>query len=117
MAASLPRRGVGMEAVARNSRPVEPETPQRRGLGPALDLAPAHLWLRPLALLTGAAARAAVAEERALTLAGGAGAFAMVEALGRLASGEVVAALGSLAELRRWAERRGGATVARVESQ
>ncbi|MGO8916314.1 MAG: dihydropteroate synthase [Stellaceae bacterium] len=104
-----------MEAAARKPLPAEPEQPWHRSLEPSLDIVPAHLWLRPLALLSGQAARAALAEDRALTLAGSADAFAMVEALGRLASGEIVAALGSLAEVSRWAEQRGGATAARVD--
>lgn len=106
-----------MDAALRKPRPAEPEAPHHRGLDLTLDIAPAHLWLRPLALLSGEAARAARAEDRALPLAGGASAFVMVEVLGRLASGEVAAALGSLAELRGWAEKRGGATAARVASQ
>jgi dihydropteroate synthase len=117
MAVRVPRQEVEMEAAVREPRPAEPEMPRRRSLDPSLDIAPADLWLRPLALLSGEAARAARGEGRALKLAGGASAFLMVELLGRLASGEVVSALGSLAELQGWAQRRGGATVARVASQ
>lgn len=106
-----------MDAALRKQRLAEPETPHRRGLDPTLDIVPEHLWLRPLALLSGEAARTAQAEARALPLAGGASAFVMLEALGRLASGDVVAALGNLVELRHWAEQRGSATAARVASQ
>jgi dihydropteroate synthase len=104
-------------ARAETAPPAEPELPQRRGLDPALDIDPDHLWLRPLALLSGRAASVALAEGRALALAGGGSAFAMVELLGRLGSGEVVAALGTIAEVRRWAAERGAATAARLERQ
>ncbi len=104
-------------ARAESATPAEPELPQRRSLNSALDIDPDHLWLRPLALLSGQAADAALAEGRALRLAGGGSAFAMVELLGRLASGEIVAALGTIAEARRWAAERGGATAARLERQ
>ena len=118
MTASLPRRGVELEAVARTPDPAEPELPRRCRLDPSFDIAAAYLWLRPLALLSGAAARAARAEDRALPLAGGgAVAFTMVEALGRRPSGEIVAALGTIAELRRWAAERGAGMAARVARQ
>ena len=106
-----------MEAVARTPDPAEPEPPRRCRLDPSLDIPAAYLWLRPLALLSGAAADAARVEDRALALAGSATAFTMVEALGRRPSGEVVAALGSIAELRRWAAERGAGMAARVARQ
>jgi dihydropteroate synthase len=108
-----------MPAAARAaaSSSAEPALPLRRRLDPALDLDPDHLWLRPLALLSGPAAAAALAENRALPLAGGDTAFTLLELLGRTASGEVVAALGGVAEMQRWAAGRGGATAARVERQ
>ena len=107
----------GGERPPESATSAEPELPQRRSLNSALDIDPDHLWLRPLALLSGQAADAALAEGRALRLAGGGSAFAMVELLGRLASGEIVAALGTIAEARRWAAERGGATAARLERQ
>ncbi len=107
---------MAVAARAETSRPAEPE-PLRRGLDSALDIAARHLWLRPLALLSGQAASTALAEGRALPLAGGAGAFSMIELLGRQASGDIVAALGSVAEIRSRATQRGGATATRVERQ
>jgi dihydropteroate synthase len=104
-------------ARAEGAIPAEPELPQRRSLDPALDIDPDHLWLRPLALLYGQAAHAALGEGRALRLAGGDAAFSMIELLGRSRTGEVVAALGGLDEARRWAAGRGGAATARLEHQ
>jgi dihydropteroate synthase len=104
-------------ARAESARPAEPELPRHCSLGPALDIDPQHLWLRPLALLSGHAAGAALGEGRALRLAGGDIAFAMVELLGRSGAGEIVAALGGIDEARRWAAGRGGATGTRLEHQ
>ncbi|HTY69279.1 MAG TPA: dihydropteroate synthase, partial [Alphaproteobacteria bacterium] len=81
---------------------------------PAVE--PEHLWLRPLGLLADAAAQAAQRNGAALPLAGGPLAFTMVEVLGRLRSGEIVAALGSIAEVSRWAAQRGAPVKARVDT-
>jgi dihydropteroate synthase len=81
---------------------------------PAVE--PAHLWLRPLGLLADAAAQAAVRDSAALPLAGGPLAFAMVEALGRLPTGEIVATLGSTSDVVRWAKPRGPEVGARVDA-
>jgi dihydropteroate synthase len=69
---------------------------------PAIE--PERLWLRPLGLLADAAAQAAIREGAALPLAGGPLAFAIMEVLARTASGEIVAALGSTADVLRWAK-------------
>ncbi len=74
-----------------------------------------RLWLRPVGLLSGAAAAAARAKG-ALPLAGSGLAFSMVEILVRRHHGEVATALGSLTQVRRWAEH-GSAVATRVESQ
>lgn len=79
-------------------------------------IVPERLWLRPLGLLADAAAQAAMRGGAALPLAGGPLAFAMVEVLGRSPSGEIVAALGSTADVTRWAASRGPALDARVEA-
>jgi len=81
---------------------------------PAVE--PEHLWLRPLGLLADAAAQAAQRNGAALPLAGGPLAFTMVEVLGRLPSGDIVAALGSIAEVSRWAAQRGAPVKARVDT-
>jgi dihydropteroate synthase len=80
-------------------------------------VAPERMWLRPVGLLTGAAAEAARAEGLALPLAASGLAFPLIEVLGRRSGGEVVTALGPIAQLRRWAEARGGPMAARVEQQ
>ena len=107
-----------MAAAARAATPtpVEP-VPSYRRLDATLDFDPAHLWLRPMALLSGRAASTALAENRGLALAGTGDAFSLLELLGRRASGEIVAALGGVAELRLWAEERDRATVERIEQQ
>lgn len=81
------------------------------------QLAPERLWLRPLALLGDAAADIAVRDGTALRLAGGVLAFATVELLARQPSGEIVAAIGALSALDRWATQRGGATRQRIDEQ
>ena len=86
------------------------------GLDALPAIAPEHVWLRPLGLLADVAARAAIRDGTALPLAGGPLAFAMVEALGRSSTGEIVAAIGATADILRWAEARGGELQARVET-
>jgi dihydropteroate synthase len=81
------------------------------------ESAPEHLWLRPAGVLWGAAAEAAIAEGLASPLVGGPGAFVMVEALGRRASGEAIAAASDLPRLRGWSERLGSAVAARIAGQ
>ncbi|HXP32168.1 MAG TPA: dihydropteroate synthase, partial [Stellaceae bacterium] len=65
----------------------------------------ARIWLRPLGLLEGAAAEAAIAAGWALRLAGGGIAFTSVEVLARLSDGAVAAAVASLPQLRVWTRR------------
>jgi len=65
--------------------------------------------LCPEEILTGAAARDAVARGRALPLAGGPLAFAAVEVLERAADGSAGSRYLTLAELKDWAARRGQA--------
>lgn len=81
------------------------------------EAAPEHLWLRPLGLLGDAAAGAAVRDGAALPLVGGTLAFTMVEVLARQASNGIVAAVGTLRDLDRWAGQRGGAMRSRVDEQ
>jgi dihydropteroate synthase len=64
-------------------------------------------WLRPVGLVRGTAAARAVADGLALPLAGGGGAFGVVEVLARQPDGAVAAALASLPLLRAWAARGG----------
>ncbi len=65
--------------------------------------------LCPEEILTGAAARDAVARGRALPLAGGPLAFAAVEVLERMADGSAESRYLAIAELKDWAARRGRA--------
>jgi dihydropteroate synthase len=73
----------------------------------------ARLWLRPLALMTGAPA-AAIARGEAMPMSGGA--FTWLEVLARRAGG-VVAATAPLARLRRWSAARGPTAARRIEQQ
>jgi dihydropteroate synthase len=66
--------------------------------------------LCPEEILTGAAARDAVARGRALPLAGGPLAFAEVEVLERMADGRAKSRYLTIAELKDWAARHGRAT-------
>jgi dihydropteroate synthase len=76
----------------------------------------ASLWLRPVGLLRGSAAGAAVEAGCALPLAGGNLAFALIEALA-LRDGMLVAAPSTLAALHGWAGTQGAAMTARVAGQ
>lgn len=71
-------------------------------------------WLRPSAILSGAAARSAIGGRRALPLAGGdlGLAFGRVEIVTRDAAAEqgMTRVMASLQEARRWAKAHGGAT-------
>jgi dihydropteroate synthase len=74
------------------------------------------LWLRPLGLLRGAAAAAALAAGDALPLAGGSMGFALIEVLA-LRGGRLVTATVAPAALRGWAARQSTAVAERVASQ
>jgi dihydropteroate synthase len=79
----------------------------------------AKFWLRPLGVLSGATAEVAIAEGRALPLAGGASGlgFAQVEIIARDATAEtgMIGAVVALDQARLWAAA--GAQTARHESQ
>jgi dihydropteroate synthase len=80
-------------------------------------LAPEHVWLRPTGLVSGEAARVAIGARAALPLAGGPLAFTTIEVLGRQATGDVIAAVGSTPDIEHWGERRGATLHARVTAQ
>jgi dihydropteroate synthase len=83
----------------------------------ALDCATARsLRLRPLGILNGSAAIAAMASGAALSLAGGDSAFPLVEVLARTPE-RIVAALASLRRLRVWASAQGEHQRHRIETQ
>lgn len=73
--------------------------------------------LRPLGLLQGAAAAAAVARGIALPLAGSAIAFGFVELLARHADDRILSSVAALPELRAWAAAGGAAHVTAVEER
>jgi dihydropteroate synthase len=81
----------------------------------AIDAPASAIWLRPEALLTGGAARSAIAQGLALLLAGGSSAFAQVEVLARQGDG-VTAALAPVRRVQYWASQRGEARP-RIEAQ
>jgi dihydropteroate synthase len=82
-----------------------------------LDAASApSLRLRPVGLLTGSVARAAIASGNARPLVGGATAFTMVEVLARTPSG-IVSALTRLHHLRLWAAQQPEIERERIEMQ
>jgi dihydropteroate synthase len=76
----------------------------------------ASLWLRPVGLLRGSVAEAAVGAGSALPLAGGPFAFALIEVLA-LRDGMLVAATSTLAALHGWAAAQRAAMAARVTGQ
>ena len=81
----------------------------------AIDAPTSAIWLRPEALLTGSAARSAIAQGLALPLAGGSTAFAQVEVLARQGDG-VTAALAPIRRVQYWASQRGEGRP-RIETQ
>jgi dihydropteroate synthase len=115
----LARKPLDMTATVRaNAIPAaEPQQPRFFDLDELPEIVPEELWLRPAALLSGSAARAATVAGKALPLAGGPLAFAMVELLAPLSSGDLAASLGGIDDIRRSSERRGAALAARVASQ
>src|SRR5690348_2995653 len=82
----------------------------------AIDAPASAIWLRPDALLTGSAARNAVAQGHALPLAGGNSAFTEVEVMAR--QGDYVAtALAPMRRVRYWASQLDEARRTRIETQ
>jgi dihydropteroate synthase len=86
------------------------------GLAALAGIDAESLWLRPLGLLRGSAAEAAVENCIALPLAGGPLAFALAEALA-LRDGILVSVPATLAALHGWAMAQGAAMAARVVGQ
>lgn len=84
-------------------RTIHREASLRRGLIDSGD----KLYLRPLGLLSGAAAEAAIAAGAALRLAGQALGFALVDLYIRKADGRILVALSEIAALRAWAAAEG----------
>ncbi|HVA14715.1 MAG TPA: dihydropteroate synthase [Stellaceae bacterium] len=82
----------------------------------AIDGPADGLWLRPEGLLTGSAARMALADGAALPLAGSATVFTLVEVIARQAQG-IATALAPLRRLQLWADRQDPARRARVATQ
>jgi dihydropteroate synthase len=91
------------------------EGPAQRGELEALPWSEARTWLRPLGLLEGPAAEAAVAAGWALRLAGGGIAFTSMEVLTRLPNGATGAAVASLPQLRAWTRRLDPRAAAEIE--
>jgi dihydropteroate synthase len=87
-----------------------------RGLSFSPDDATQRLYLRPTALLHGAAAQSACAGRTALPLAGGPAAFAACEVFIRRGAA-IRAAVLDLPRLRRWAGRREGRVAEMVEER
>jgi dihydropteroate synthase len=92
------------------------ETRVAAGTLEAIDAAASAVWLRPEALLTGSAARSAIAQGTALPLAGGNSAFAQVEVLARQGD-SVTAALAPLRRVQYWASQLDAAHRTRIETQ
>jgi dihydropteroate synthase len=115
----LARNPLEMIATARADAAAASPSPEPRffALSALSDILTDELWLRPTALLSGSASRAAIDASGALPLAGGPLAFAMVELLAPEPSGAMAAALGGIDEVRRWSERGGPALARRVAGQ
>jgi dihydropteroate synthase len=92
---------------AQTTRPIELDE---------IDAPCEDLWLRPVGLLTGAAARAAVAHGVALPLAGGTTSFGLIELLAKQ-NGEYVATLVPLKRLELWSSQQDASRRARIEAQ
>lgn len=82
-----------------------------------LDPATVAFRLRPLGLLQGTAAAAAIARGIALPLAGSAIAFGFVELLARHADDRILSSVAALPELRAWAAAGGTPRVTAVEER
>src|SRR5437764_9397878 len=89
---------------------------QANGLAAFAGITARNLWLRPLGLLRGAAAQAAVAGGDASALAGGNLAFPLVEVLA-LDDGRLLSAVATVTALQRWAVEQDSALAAHVAAQ
>src|SRR5262249_1607929 len=112
--------GTGIAARIWHNRAVTTDvTPARHAIAgafDAIDAAAADLWLRPEALLTGGAARTALAQGVALPLAGGTSCFTRVEVIARASNGDATA-LAPVRAVKFWASRLDAARRARIETQ
>jgi dihydropteroate synthase len=82
----------------------------------AIDAPASAIWLRPEALLTGSAARRAIEQGVALSLAGGNSAFTYVEVMGRQGD-DIVSALAPVRRVQYWASQLDATRRARIEAQ
>jgi dihydropteroate synthase len=89
---------------------------QANGLAAFAGIAARNLWLRPLGLLRGAAAQAAVAGGDASALAGGNLAFPIVEVLA-LDDGGLLSAVATVTAMQRWAVEQDSALASHVAAQ
>jgi dihydropteroate synthase len=89
---------------------------QANGLAAFAGIAARNLWLRPLGLLRGAAAQAAVAGGDASALAGGNLAFPLVEVLA-LDDGGLLSAVATVTAMQRWAVEQDSALASHVAAQ
>lgn len=87
-----------------------------RGFRLSAELA-GPVGLRPVGILSGATARAAIAADEAVPLAGGPLAFSAAEVLLHGADDSLVASVATLPTIRRWAQSEGGALRRFVERQ
>ena len=82
----------------------------------AIDAPASAIWLRPEALLTGGAARGAIAQGIALPLAGGSSAFTQIEVMARQGEG-VATAFAPVRRVQYWSSQLDEARRARIEAQ
>jgi dihydropteroate synthase len=82
----------------------------------AIDAPASAIWLRPEALVTGSAARRAIEQGAALSLAGGNSAFTYVEVMGRQGD-DIVSALAPVRRVQYWASQLDATRRARIEAQ
>jgi dihydropteroate synthase len=82
----------------------------------AIDTSASAIWLRPEALLTGSAARSAIAQGIALPLTGGSSAFTQIEVMARQGD-SVAAALAPLRRVQYWTSQLDETQRARIEAQ
>jgi dihydropteroate synthase len=90
--------------------------PAARSTLEAIDVPASAVWLRPEALLTGSAARNAVAQGIGLPLTGGSSAFTQVEVMARQGD-RVTTTLAPVRRVRYWSSQLDEARRARIEAQ